>query len=57
MQSDKLVSQSLLVQASNKTTDFPSTYFFNDKKDRQFIIPIFNLVIKMNEGNITGIVW
>jgi hypothetical protein len=57
MQSDTLESQSLLIQASDKLTDFPFPYYFKNKKDKNFIIPVFNLVIKMNEGTITGVTW
>jgi len=57
VQTDNLESQRLLFQASDKVTDFPSIYYSNNKKDKQYIIPVFNIVIKLDEGKITGVVW
>ena len=56
-----------LFQASDKITEYPSIYFSNkdnpDGKDKEekdkekFIIPVFNVVIKVDAGKITGVVW
>merc|ERR1711957_490359 len=62
VQTDKLPTQSLLFQASNHITDYPSIYYENNEKtvkivEKKFIIPVFNIVIKVDEGKITGVVW
>ena len=56
-----------MFQASDKITEYPSIYFSNkdnpDGKDKEekdkekFIIPVFNVVIKVDAGKITGVVW
>lgn len=54
----------LLAQIGNNVTSFPSVIFlFNCKiqiyykKKDNLIFPLFNLVIKVNKGKITDIVW
>ena len=58
--SDKSVEKhSFLFQADKKFTHFPAIFLNSPKNDtnNQFIIPVFNVVIKTDQGKITEIVW
>ena len=51
---DNRAYQNFVFQAGNYTTPYPSRYY--NKQEKNYI-PLFNIVIKMNGGNITGVDW
>jgi len=58
--SDKLEKQSFLVGIGKNMTDTPALFYNNQNSvnnTSKFIIPVFNIVIKVNNGIITGVVW
>lgn len=46
--------QSYVFQFGNVSTPYPSLYYSKAKKE---IAPLFNVVIKLDKGNITDVVW
>lgn len=59
--SDKLQKQSFLFQVGKNITDTPALFYSNpiqvNETSNKFIIPVFNVVIKVKEGEITDVVW
>jgi len=53
---DKLEKYSFLVGVGNNLTETPSLYY-SKSNDEKFIVPVFNIVIKVKEGNIIDVVW
>jgi len=53
---DNLGKYSFIVGIGNNITETPSLFYVKSNSE-QFIIPVFNIVIKVKEGNIIDIVW
>ncbi len=51
---DSLDNYNFLFQAGKSITPFP-TFFYD--RTKTLVAPVFNVVIKVNEGNITDVLW
>ena len=48
------LEQKYVFQFANTSTPYPSVYYNKDKKQ---VTPLFNVVVKLDKGNITDVVW
>lgn len=48
------LEQTYVFQFANTSTPYPSVYYNKGKKQ---VTPLFNVVIKLDKGNITDVVW